>query len=114
MDPQAAAVGATEARFSGTAALKNVAKTETYTRAYAESNGFLTLLSDGERLTGAYALGPEAGEWLQQATLAVRARVPLDVLRDTIQPFPTFSEVFVDALHALRAQIAAASQLVGQ
>jgi dihydrolipoamide dehydrogenase len=111
-DPQAAAVGATEARFSGTAALKNVAKTETYTRAYAESNGFLTLLSDGERLTGAYALGPEAGEWLQQATLAVRARIPLDVLRDTIQPFPTFSEIFVDALHALRAQIAAASELV--
>ena len=64
-------------------------KTATYTRAYAESNGFLTLLSDGERLTGAYALGPEAGEWLQQATLAIRARVPLDVLRDTIQPFPT-------------------------
>ena len=49
-------------------------ETATYTRAYAESNGFLTLLSDGERLTGAYALGPEAGEWLQQATLAIRAR----------------------------------------
>jgi dihydrolipoamide dehydrogenase len=112
-DPQAAAAGATEARFSATAALKNVAKTETYTRAYAESNGFLTLLSDGERLAGAYALGPEAGEWLQQATLAVRARIPIEVLRDTIQPFPTFSEIFVDALHALRAEIAAASQLVG-
>ena len=69
------------------------------------SNGFLTLLSDGERLTGAYALGPEAGEWLQQATLAIRARVPLDVLRDTIQPFPTFSEIFVEALQALRGQI---------
>ena len=81
-----------------------VAKTETYTRAYAESNGFLTLLSDGERLTGAYALGPEAGEWLQQATLAIRARVPLDVLRDTIQPFPTFSEIYVDALKALRVR----------
>ena len=39
-----------------------------------EFHGFLTLLSDGERLTGAYALGPEAGEWLQQAVLAVRAR----------------------------------------
>ena len=83
-------------------------KTATYTRAYAESNGFLTLLSDGERLTGAYALGPEAGEWLQQATLAIRARVPLDVLRDTIQPFPTFSEIYADALKALRAEIAAA------
>jgi dihydrolipoamide dehydrogenase len=104
-DPQAAAVGATEAQFSATAALKDVAKTATYTRAYAESNGFLTLLSDGERLTGAYALGPEAGEWLQQATLAIRARVPLALLRDTIQPFPTFSEIFVQALHSLRASV---------
>ncbi len=42
-DPQAASVGATEARFSGTAALKDVAKMGTYTRAYAGSNGFLTL-----------------------------------------------------------------------
>ncbi len=106
-DPQAAAVGETEARFSGSAPVSGVARTATYTRAYAESNGFLTLLSDGTRLTGAYALGPEAGEWLQQATLAIRAHVPLDVLRDTIQPFPTFSEIYADALKALRADIAA-------
>src|SRR5262249_55473499 len=106
-DPQAAAVGAADGRFSGTAALSGVAKTETYTRAYAEKNGFLTLLSDGERLTGAYALGPEAGEWLQQATLAIRAHIPLEVLADTIQPFPTFSEIYNDALKALRAEIAA-------
>jgi pyruvate/2-oxoglutarate dehydrogenase complex dihydrolipoamide dehydrogenase (E3) component len=100
-DPQAGAVGATEAPFSATALVSEVAKTATYTRAYAESNGFLTVLSDGERLTGAYALGPEAGEWLQQATLAIRARVPLEVLRDTIQPFPTFSEIYLAALKAL-------------
>jgi pyruvate/2-oxoglutarate dehydrogenase complex dihydrolipoamide dehydrogenase (E3) component len=105
-DPQAGAVGAAEAPFSGTAVLKEVAKTETYTRQYADSNGFLTLLSDGERLTGAYGVGPEAGEWLQQATLAIRAGVPLDVLRDTIQPFPTFSEVYVAALKSLRGAIA--------
>jgi dihydrolipoamide dehydrogenase len=104
-DPQAAAVGAAEARFSATVPLSGVAKTETYTREYASSRGFLTLLSDGERLTGAYALSPEAGEWLQQATLAIRARVPLDVLRDTIQPFPTFSEIYVEALKALRNTI---------
>jgi len=100
-DPQAAAVGALEARFSGTAPVSGVARTATYTRAYADSNGFLTLLSDGTRLTGAYALGPEAGEWLQQATLAIRAQVPLDVLRDTIQPFPTFSEIYLAALATL-------------
>ncbi len=108
-DPQAAAVGASDARFVGSAAISGVARTATYTRASAESNGFLTLLSDGERVIGAYALGPEAGEWLQQATLAIRARVPLDVLRDTIQPFPTFSEIYADALKALHAEIAAAS-----
>jgi dihydrolipoamide dehydrogenase len=104
-DPQAGAVGAGEARFEATAPISEVAKTATYTRAYAESNGFLTLLSDGERLTGAYALGPEAGEWLQQATLAIRARVPLEVLRDTIQPFPTFSEIYVAALKSLAADV---------
>ena len=106
-DPQAAAVGATDGRFSGTARLSELPKTETYTRAYAESKGFLTLLSDGQHLTGAYALGPEAGEWLQQATLAIRARVPIEVLRDTIQPFPTFSEIYVEAVKALRAEIEA-------
>ena len=107
-DPQAASVGEAKARFSATAPVSEVAKTATYTHAYADDNGFLTLLSDGERLTGAYALGPEAGEWLQQATLAIRARVPLDVLRDTIQPFPTFSEIYVAALKTLRSEIAAA------
>jgi dihydrolipoamide dehydrogenase len=112
-DPQAAAVGATEAEFSATARLSEVARTATYTHAYAESNGFLTLLSDGKHLTGAYALGPEAGEWLQQATLAIRARVPLEVLRDTIQPFPSFSEIHAAALKALRQRIAAAPREVG-
>jgi pyruvate/2-oxoglutarate dehydrogenase complex dihydrolipoamide dehydrogenase (E3) component len=92
---------------SATAPLSQLPKMETYSRAYAESNGFLTLLSDGERLTGAYALGPEAGEWLQQATLAIRARVPLEILRDTIQPFPTFSEIYLDALKALHGELAA-------
>ncbi|MFD3400106.1 dihydrolipoyl dehydrogenase family protein [Kribbella sp. NPDC058693] len=100
-DPQAAAVGATEAPYRGTARLADIAKLATYTRAYADSNGFLTLLSDGRRLTGAYALGPEAGEWLQQATLAIRAKIPLEVLRDVIQPFPTFSEIYVEALKSL-------------
>jgi pyruvate/2-oxoglutarate dehydrogenase complex dihydrolipoamide dehydrogenase (E3) component len=112
-DPQAAAVGATAGRFSATVPLTEIAKTATYSRAYAESNGFITLLSDGQRLTGAYALGPEAGEWLQQATLAIRGHLPLDVLADTIQPFPTFSEIFVTALKVLRNEIASGSASPG-
>jgi pyruvate/2-oxoglutarate dehydrogenase complex dihydrolipoamide dehydrogenase (E3) component len=106
-DPQAASVGATEAPFSATVPVSQVAKMATYTHDFATSNGFLTVLSDGAHLTGAYALGPEAGEWMQQATLAIRAQVPLPVLRDVIQPFPTFSEIYVAALKALHVQLKA-------
>jgi dihydrolipoamide dehydrogenase len=110
-DPQAVAVGAAADRFTATARLAELAKTATYTRAYAESNGYLTLISDGERLTGAHALGPEAGEWIGQATLAIRAQVPLDVLRDTIQPFPTFSDVYLAALETLHRDVATSQRL---
>ena len=104
-DPQAAAVGVTDADYSGTAALSDLPKTATYTHEYAKCNGFMTLLSDGKRLTGAYAIGPEAGEWMQQATLAIRGHVPLDVLDDTIQPFPSFSGIYDTAVKALLMQI---------
>ncbi|HEV3376004.1 MAG TPA: NAD(P)/FAD-dependent oxidoreductase [Thermoleophilaceae bacterium] len=106
-DPQAASVGQPDGAVTATVPLSEVPRTSTYTRAYADSPGFMTLVSDGERLTGAYALGQEAGEWLQQATVAIRARVPLDVLEDVIQPFPTFSEIFLNALMELRAKVPA-------
>lgn len=101
-DPQAASVGEAEGLLTATVSLAEVPRTSTYTRAYDTRPGFMTLVSDGKKLTGAHALGPEAGEWLQQATLAIRAQVPLDVMDDVIQPFPTFSEVFLHALTALR------------
>jgi pyruvate/2-oxoglutarate dehydrogenase complex dihydrolipoamide dehydrogenase (E3) component len=100
-DPQVAAVGEADGAKTATAQLAGVARTSTYTREYDKRPGFLTLVSDGQKLIGAYAVGPEAGEWLQQATLAIKAEVPLDVLYDTIQPFPTFSEAFYGALHDL-------------
>jgi len=108
-DPQAASVGEAEGELTATIELSGVPRTATYTRAYADRPGFLTLVSDGERLTGAYALGPEAGEWLQQATVAIRAKVPLEVLNDVIQPFPTFSEAFLHALQELGARVPAAA-----
>jgi pyruvate/2-oxoglutarate dehydrogenase complex dihydrolipoamide dehydrogenase (E3) component len=110
-DPQIASVGLTEGEASargielavGKAELAAVARTSTYVRNYDTLPGLLGLLADAKRgvLVGAYAVGPEAGEWLQQATLAIRAEVPIEVLRDTIQPFPTFSEAFLNALEDL-------------
>ena len=48
-----------------------------------------------------FAVGPESGEWCQQLTLAIRAAVPVEVLRDVIQPYPTFSEAVFFALREL-------------
>jgi pyruvate/2-oxoglutarate dehydrogenase complex dihydrolipoamide dehydrogenase (E3) component len=104
-DPQVASVGQAEGDVTVTVPLSGVPRTSTYTRAYAERPDFMTLVSDGTRLTGAYALGPEAGEWLQQATVAIRAELPLELLDDVIQPFPTFSEVFLYAITELRAKV---------
>jgi pyruvate/2-oxoglutarate dehydrogenase complex dihydrolipoamide dehydrogenase (E3) component len=106
-DPQAAAVGEEEGTLRTTVPLSSVPRAATYARGYEERPGFMTLVSDGTQLTGAFALGPEAGEWLQQATLAIRASVPLEILRDTIQPFPTFAEIFLYALAELGAPIRA-------
>ena len=106
-DPQVAAVGEADGPVTATVSLADVARTATYTRAYDTKPGFMTLVSDGERLTGAHAVGPEAGEWLQQATIAIRAGVPLAVIRDVIQPFPTFSEAFLHALLALETRVPA-------
>ena len=65
------------------------------------------LAADPERrvLVGAVAVGPEAGEWLQQMTLAIRAEVPLEVLLDTIQPYPTFSEAVFFAARELETML---------
>jgi pyruvate/2-oxoglutarate dehydrogenase complex dihydrolipoamide dehydrogenase (E3) component len=106
-DPQVAAVGDADGPVVATVSLAEVPRTATYTRAYDTKPGFMTLVSDAARLTGAYAVGPEAGEWLQQATLAIHARVPLAVMRDVIQPFPTFSEAYLHALSALEARVPA-------
>jgi pyruvate/2-oxoglutarate dehydrogenase complex dihydrolipoamide dehydrogenase (E3) component len=108
--PQAASVGEPEGPMSATVSLSAVPKTATYLRAWDEHPGFLTLISDGDALTGAYGLGPEAGEWMQQATVAIRGRVPLAVLSDTIQPFPTFSEAFHFALAELTSRVPAGAR----
>ena len=69
--------------------------------------GFVKLAADRARrvLVGAVAVGPEAGEWLGQLTLAVRAAIPVDVLLDTIQPYPTFSEAIFNALRELEPKL---------
>jgi pyruvate/2-oxoglutarate dehydrogenase complex dihydrolipoamide dehydrogenase (E3) component len=102
-DPEVATVGRTEGDdlVSGRWELTSTPRLSTYERPKRE--GFVRLFADpGERvLVGAVAVGPQATEWLGQLTLAVRSATPVDVLLDTIQPYPTFSEAIFLALREL-------------
>jgi pyruvate/2-oxoglutarate dehydrogenase complex dihydrolipoamide dehydrogenase (E3) component len=100
-DPQVASVGDTSGEGTVVGERGSVARLSTYER--PKRPGFLKVFADPARrvLVGAVAVGPEAGEWLGQVTLAIRAEVPVDVLLDTIQPYPTFSEAVAFAVRDL-------------
>ena len=100
-DPQVASVGETsgDGLVAGEARVERLSRAFTYER--PARPGLLKLFARGGVIVGAVAVGPEAGEWLGQLTLAVKTRVPVDVLRDTIQPYPTFSEAVFFAARAL-------------
>jgi pyruvate/2-oxoglutarate dehydrogenase complex dihydrolipoamide dehydrogenase (E3) component len=102
-DPQVASVGDTTGEGAVTSRWEVGKVSRTSTFQYPKKPGFLKLFADPERrvLVGGVAVGPEAGEWIGQITLAVRAGVPVSVLRDTIQPFPTFSETIYFAARDL-------------
>jgi pyruvate/2-oxoglutarate dehydrogenase complex dihydrolipoamide dehydrogenase (E3) component len=105
-DPQVASVGAMDGDRLVTARYDMVGgRLSTYER--PKRPGLVKLAADRERrvLVGAVAVGPEAGEWVGQLTLAVRAEVPLDVLLDTIQPYPTFSEAIFNAMQELDSRL---------
>ncbi len=100
-DPQVATVGSMEGGKTSTWQLTSTPRLSTYER--PKRAGFVKIAADPDRrvVTGAVAVGPEAGEWLQQLTLAIRAETPIEVLLDVIQPYPTFSEAVFLALRGL-------------
>ena len=109
-DPEIAAAGLTQAQ-AGRQGLRTVsaevdlaesiARPWTYER---DPRGHLGLLADRDRrvLVGAWAVAPQAGEWIHQASLAIRAGIGIDVLLDQVAQFPTYTEGYLAALEALK------------
>jgi len=99
-DPEVATVGKTDG-VSVRWELTATPRLSTYER--PKRDGFVRLFADPKQriLVGAVAVGPQATEWLGQLTLAIRSATPVEVLLDTIQPYPTFSEAIFFALRDL-------------
>jgi pyruvate/2-oxoglutarate dehydrogenase complex dihydrolipoamide dehydrogenase (E3) component len=107
--PEIAAVGLTTAQAHDRGieiATAELDLAEAITRPWTyqtHPSGTLGLLADRDRrvLIGAWAVAPQAGEWIHQAALAIRAGIPIDTLRDGIAQYPTFSEAYQIAAEQL-------------
>jgi pyruvate/2-oxoglutarate dehydrogenase complex dihydrolipoamide dehydrogenase (E3) component len=107
--PEIAAVGLTtgQARDRGintTGTELDLAKAITRPWTYqTHPTGTLGLLADRDRrvLVGAWAVAPQAGEWIHQAALAIRAGISIDTRRDSVAQYPTFSEAYLTAAEQL-------------
>jgi pyruvate/2-oxoglutarate dehydrogenase complex dihydrolipoamide dehydrogenase (E3) component len=111
-EPPVASVGMTaqQARTAGIEVATATADVSKMARAATDgaSLGWLVLTADRARgvLIGAAAIGPHADDWISEATVAIRACVPLAVLADVVHPFPTFAEAYEVPLRQLAASCA--------
>ena len=110
-DPEAAFVGVTveQAKADGVDAVEFVADFATSSRGYSvqAKRGHVTIIVDrsSRTLVGAAMACPDASAAIHECVLAIRARVPVDVLADTIHAFPSTSRIlnglFAEARRAL-------------
>jgi pyruvate/2-oxoglutarate dehydrogenase complex dihydrolipoamide dehydrogenase (E3) component len=106
-DPSVCSVGIgfDAALKSGMDAIKAINSLDNVSRSQTDGNkgGVLVLIAEkkSQILIGASAIGMHAEEWLGEAFLAIRAKVPLAVLVDVVHPFPSYGEVMEVALREL-------------
>lgn len=110
-DPEIASVGLSEkqARENGIRVVIATANVGETARGYihGEPGGLIKLIADASDkiLVGATLVSPRAGEMLSTLSLAIKTRMPLDVLDDLIYPFPTFARVLQGVFEELRSKV---------
>ncbi|HEY5629940.1 MAG TPA: NAD(P)/FAD-dependent oxidoreductase, partial [Candidatus Limnocylindrales bacterium] len=109
LDPELASVGMTldEATAAGLDAFEAVAEFATSAKGYSVEAefGHVTIVVDraSRQLVGAAMAVPDASAAIHECVLAIKARVPVSVLADTIHAFPSTSRI----LNGLFAEAAA-------
>jgi len=99
-DPEAASVGLTleQAIDAGYDAFEKVADFARSAKGYSveAETGHVTIVVDrsSRELLGAAMACPDASAAIHEAVVAIKARVPVDVLADTIHAFPSTSRIF--------------------
>jgi pyruvate/2-oxoglutarate dehydrogenase complex dihydrolipoamide dehydrogenase (E3) component len=99
-DPEASSVGVTldQAFDAGIDAFELVADFTKSTRGYAieAKFGHVTIVVDRKHrgLIGAAMACPDASAAIHECVVAIKARIPIDVLADTIHAFPSTSRIF--------------------
>ena len=100
MDPEAASVGLSlaQAREAGLDAFELVVPFPTTAKGYSveAETGHVTIVVDrgSRQLLGAAMACPDASAAIHECVLAIKARVPIEVLADTIHAFPSTSRIF--------------------
>ncbi len=110
-DPEAAFAGvsAEQAKADGVDAVEFVADFATSARGYSvmAKRGHVTVVFDraSRTMIGAAMACPDASAAIHECVLAIRARVPVEILADTIHAFPSTSRIlnglFAEARKAL-------------
>jgi dihydrolipoamide dehydrogenase len=108
-DPQVASVGLTEAeaRAAGHEVrcveyeIGNVSGARLLRDGY-DGRAKLVVDAGNETLLGATFVGPEVGELVHAATVAVVGKVPLETLWHAVPSFPTMSEIWLRLLETWR------------
>jgi dihydrolipoamide dehydrogenase len=110
-DPEAAFVGLSleQAREAGIDAFEEVAELATTAKGYSveATTGHVTIVVDRatRELVGAAIAAPDASAAIHECVLAIRARMPMEILADTIHAFPSTSRIlnglFASALRTL-------------